>query len=34
MAIIASLLQTQENQEFYEFLVEEIFYLAPNSHNV
>lgn len=30
MAILASLLQTQENQERYEFLVEELFYPTHN----
>lgn len=33
MTTLASLLQTQENQEHYEFLVEELFYPAHNCPN-
>lgn len=34
MATIASLLQSRENQECYEFLVEEIFYPTIDSPNI
>lgn len=37
MATIASLLQTQENQDHYEFLVEELFhpaYHCPDSQTI